>query len=182
MAQVGRLQIMRTITLFLLAILTINVSAETVGSGAEVSEINKEAVSIKQSVLELNRELYQLEEDLLSPATTRTSIYFSLSEGELFDPYSIKITFDDKQPIEHLYAERQLSALRQGAIQPLGNINIGPGVHTVKAVAKGVDKNGVARQLNLEERIEKHDKPLYVELKVQDNKKAQNAKLVLSQW
>lgn len=182
MAQVRRLQIMRTITLFLLAIFTIEVSAETVGSGSEVSEINKEAVSIKRSVLELNRELYQLEEDLLSPATTRASIYFSLSDGKLFDPYSIRITFDDKQPLEYLYAERQLSALRQGAIQPLGNINIGPGIHTLKAVAKGVDKNGIERQLILEKSIEKHDKPLYVEIKVQDNQKAQNAKLVLSQW
>lgn len=178
---------MRKIPLFLLAMFAINVFAEVavneqVTTERDASEISKEAVSIKQSVLELNRSLYQLEEDLLTPATTRAALYFSLASGEYFDPYSIKVTFDDKPAIEYLYTERQLTALRQGAVQPLAKLNIGPGIHTIKALAKGVDKNGIERQLALEKTVEKHDAPLYVELKVQDHEKTKTAKLVISQW
>lgn len=172
---------MRTVTLFLLTLLAVGASAEIVDDSNK-SELSKKAVSIKQSVLELNRQLYQLEEDLLSPATTRAAIYFSLSDGEFFDPYSLDITFDGKQAMQYLYSERQLSALRQGAVQPLGKLNLGPGVHNIKAVAKGVDKNGIERKLVLEKRVEKHDSALYVEVKIQDNKTAQNAELVISQW
>ncbi len=153
-----------------------------VNSATDGSEISKKAVSIKQSVLDLNRELYQLEEDLLSPATTRAAVFFSLSYGEFFEPYSVNITIDDKQPIQYLYTKRQVSALRQGAVQPLKNLNLGPGVHTIKAIAKGVDNNGKNRELVLEQSVEKHDKPLYVELKIQDNKEIQSAELMISQW
>jgi hypothetical protein len=151
-------------------------------SEAETSQISQKAVSIKQSVLDLNRELYQLEEDLLSPATTRAAVFFSLTYGEFFEPYSVNITIDDKQPIQYLYTQRQVSALRQGAVQPLKNLNLGPGLHTIKAIAKGVDNNGKNRELVLEQNVEKHDKPLYIELKIQDNKEIQSAELMISQW
>ncbi len=45
-----------------------------------------------------------------------------------------------------------------------------------------VDKNGKNRELVLEETLEKHDQPLYIELKIQDIKELQNAELVISQW
>lgn len=178
---------MKISTLFLLTLLAFGATADTAFDESaaierDSSEISKEAVSIKQSVLELNRELYKLEEDLLSPATTRAALYFSLVGGEYFDPYSIKVIFDDKPAIEYLYTERQLVALRQGAVQPLGKLNIGPGTHTIKALAKGVDNKGIERQLVLEKTVEKHDAPLYVELKVQDHEKTKTAKLVISQW
>ena len=151
-------------------------------AATQTSQLSAKASSIKQSVLDLNRDLYQLEEELLSPATTRAAVFFSLSYGEFFEPYSINITVDDKQPIQYLYTKRQVSALRQGAVQPLENLNLGPGVHTIKAIAKGVDNNGKNRELVLEERVEKYDQPLYIELKIQDNKEIQSAELLISQW
>lgn len=106
-------------------------------AAVQASQLSTKAASIKQSVLDLNRDLYQLEEELLSPATTRAAVYFSLAYGQYFEPYSINITVDDKQPIQYLYTERQISALRDGAVQPLSNLNLGPGLHTIKAIAKG---------------------------------------------
>jgi hypothetical protein len=146
------------------------------------SQLSERASSIKQSVLDLNRDLYQLEKELLSPATTRAAVYLSLSYGEFFEPYSINITVDDKQTIQYLYTKRQISALRQGAVQPLKDLNLGPGVHIIKAIAKGVDNNGKKRELVLKERVEKYDQPLYIELKIQDNKEIQSAELLISQW
>jgi len=173
---------MRLIYLMLLTIVSSWVIAQPIAENTQASKISQKAISIKQSVLELNRNLYQLEEDLLSPATTRAGVYFSLSYGEFFEPYSVNITIDDKQPIQYLYTKRQVDALRQGAVQPLKNLNLGPGIHTIKAIAKGVDNNGKNRELVLEQTVEKHDKPLYIELKIQDNKEIQSAELMISQW
>ena len=174
---------MHFIYLLLLSSISLGLHAESLNDMEAIgSQISKKAVSIKQSVLELNRDLYLLEEDLLSPATTRASVFFSLSYGEFFEPFSVNITIDDKQPIQYLYTKRQVSALRQGAVQPLKNLNLGPGIHTIKAIAKGVDNNGKNRELVLEQSVEKHDKPLYIELKIKDNKEIQSAELMISQW
>jgi cell division protein FtsB len=191
MVPMRRLKNMRVSYLVLLSLLSMisfavqaqeSSIADKQNASMQASQLSIKASDIKQSVLELNRDLYQLEEELLSPATTRAAVYFSLSYGEFFEPYSINITVDDKQPIQYLYTKRQVSALRQGAVQPLKNLNLGPGVHTIKAIAKGVDNNGKNRELVLEERVEKHDQPLYIELKIQDNKEIQSAELLISQW
>lgn len=170
---------MRILYLVLFLIAAVCTKAEPVQS---VSQVSKKAITVKQSVLELNRDLYKLEEDLLSPATTRASVFLSLTYGEFFEPYSIRVLVDDKQPIQYLYTERQVNALRQGAIQPLKDLNLGPGIHQVKAIAKGVDGNGKSRELVVEKTIEKHEQPLYIELKIQDKKDMQSAELIISQW
>lgn len=186
-----RLQKMRFTSLLILSLLSalcFSEPSQTTGKSTEdkvdfqSSKLSVKAMSIKQSVLELNRDLYQLEKELLSPATTRAALYFSLSHGEYFEPYSIIITIDNKQPIEYLYTTREVRALRQGAVQPLQSLNLGPGVHQIKAVAKGVDINGRNIDLSLEESVDKYDNPLYVEFKIQDNKELKTAELIISQW
>jgi hypothetical protein len=175
----GRKRMMRILYFVLLLIAAIGTRAEP---AQEVSQVSEKVMTVKQSVLELNRDLYQLEEDLLSPATTRASLYFSLAYGEFFEPYSINVSVDDKQTVNYLYTERQVKALRQGGIQPLQDLNLGPGIHHIKAVVKGVDNNGKSRELVIEQEIEKHDQPLYIELKVHDKKEMQSAELLMSQW
>lgn len=170
---------MRILYFVLFLIVAVGAKAE---SAQAVSQVGKEAISVKQSVLELNRDLYKLEEDLLSPATTRASIFLSLTHGDFFEPYSISVLVDDKQPIQYIYTERQVTALRQGAIQPLKELNLGPGIHHIKAIAKGVDKSGKPRELVVEKSVEKHEQPLYIELKIQDEKDTQRAELLISQW
>jgi len=170
---------MRILYFLLLLIATINTQAEPVQA---VSQVSEKAITVKQSVLELNRELYQLEEDLLSPATTRVSLYFSLTEGEFFVPYSVNVSVDNKHIINYIYTERQISALRQGGIHPLQDLNLGPGIHHIKAVVKGVDNNRKSRELVIEQEVEKHEQPLYVELNIQDKKEMQSAELLISQW
>jgi len=170
---------MRLLYSMLLIVTSMSVYAE---KSEEISPVSQKAFSVKQSVLQLNRDLYQLEEDLLSPATTQASLFFSLTGNEFFEPYSINVVIDNKSPIHYLYTERQVSALRQGAIQPLKDFNLGPGAHTIKAVVKGIDNNGKSRELVMEKEIEKNDQPLYIELNIRDKKEMQRAELIISQW
>jgi len=161
----------------LLGILAMPVQAEQ-----QNANIAADIVQVKRSVLELNKDLYELEEDLLSPATTRAALYFSLTYGEFFEPLSIEVSGAGFEAVRHIYTERQVAALRMGAVQPLANINLGPGKHNLRAIIRGVDQLGQNRELVVEQQVEKTDKPLLLEFVVSDVAEQQSAAAQLKFW
>lgn len=161
----------------LLGILAMPVQAEQ-----QNTNIAADIVQVKRSVLELNKDLYELEEDLLSPATTRAAFYFSLTYGEFFEPLSIEVSGAGFEAVRHIYTERQVAALRMGAVQPLANINLGPGKHNLRAIIRGVDQLGQNRELVVEQQVEKTDKPLLLEFVVSDVAEQQSAAAQLKFW
>lgn len=151
-------------------------------ANAEDAKISADIAAVKRSVLELNKDLYELEEALMSPATTRAEVYFSLLHGEFFEPLSVEVTARGIDPVHHVYTERQVSALRMGAVQPLAKLTFGPGRHNVRAVVRGIDHMGQSRELVVERTVEKNDKPLLMEIVVSDNGERQNASAELRTW
>ncbi len=137
---------------------------------------------VKQSVLELNRELYQLEQDLLSPATTRLALYLSLQGGKYFEPLALEIRSEALPPVLHIYTERQIQALKMGAVQPLASLDAGPGQHTLQITLKGLDNSGQPQTLQLNPVVEKTTGPLLLELQVTDNPQQRRAQLQLQRW
>ena len=148
----------------------------------EETQFSQKVNDLKKSVLELNKNLYQLEDELLNPSTTKAAMYFSLSMGEFFEPVSIQVDVDNKPLASHLYSKQQISALKEGAVQPLKNFNLGPGVHELKIIVKGKDANGKQKELVSETQIQKNEKPLYLEIKVSDNESEQASELLVQQW
>ncbi|WP_430462584.1 hypothetical protein ACQUQU_07305 [Thalassolituus sp. LLYu03] len=151
-------------------------------AAAEDAQIAGDIAGVKRSVLELNKDLYALEDALLSPATTRAALYLSLLHGEFFEPLSIEVTAEGMTPVHHIYTERQVSALRLGAVQPLAEMNLGPGRHALRAVVRGVDQLGQNRELVVEQTVEKTDKPLLMEVVINDNNERQSASAELRFW
>ncbi|MCA6062572.1 hypothetical protein [Thalassolituus marinus] len=149
---------------------------------AEDARISADIADVKRSVLELNKDLYELEEALMSPATTRAEVYFSLLHGEFFEPLSVEVTARGIDPVHHIYTERQVSALRMGAVQPLAKMTFGPGRHNLHAVIRGVDHMGQPRELVVDENVEKSDKPLLMEIVISDNSERQSAEAELRVW
>ena len=50
----------------------------------DLATLDKETQSLKQSILDLNRELFVLEEELLYPANTQVAVFVSMDVGEYF--------------------------------------------------------------------------------------------------
>ena len=169
-------------TSMLAGFMLLSVLAGSVQAEPADANIAADIVQVKRSVLELNKDLYELEEDLLSPATTRAAFYFSLTYGEFFEPLSIEIMGSGFESVRHIYTERQVAALRMGAVQPLANINLGPGKHNLRAVIRGVDQLGQNRELVVEQQVEKTDKPLLLEFVVSDLAEQQSARAQLKFW
>ena len=58
---------------------------------------------LKQEVLDLNRDLFVLEEELLFPASTQVALFVSMDVGKLFELDSVQIKLDDKVVANYLY-------------------------------------------------------------------------------
>lgn len=151
-------------------------------SFAEDAAIREDVRTVKESVLELNRDLYELERQLLSPATTRAAFHLTLNHGEFFEPLSIELSIDGKLELQHLYTERQVKALRMGSVQPLGDLNLAPGKHDVNVVVRGINHLGQGRELSITETVTKTGKPLITELVIVDREELQSARVQLKYW
>ncbi|MEQ3692929.1 MAG: hypothetical protein ABNH15_03895 [Alcanivorax sp.] len=149
---------------------------------AEDAAIREDVRTVKESVLELNRDLYELERELLSPATTRAAFHVTLNHGEFFEPLSIELSVDGDMELQHLYTERQVKALRMGAVQPLGDLNLAPGKHDVTVVVRGINHLGQGRELSITETVTKTGKPLITELVIIDREELQSARVQLKYW
>ena len=55
-------------------------------AGEEDAAIREEVRTVKEAVLELNKDLYALERELLSPATARAAFHLSVNYGRFFTP------------------------------------------------------------------------------------------------
>ena len=154
----------------------------SVSSQAEDAEIREEVLTVKEAVLELNKDLYELERELLSPATARATFHLSVYYGKFFTPLSLTLSVDEKVQIQHLYTEQQFRALKMGAVHPLGDINMSPGKHTVSAVVRGIDHLGQELELNVSQTVAKTSKPLITELLITDKEDLQSARLELKYW
>ncbi|OZG73515.1 hypothetical protein BTA51_10895 [Hahella sp. CCB-MM4] len=93
--------------------------------------------SLKKRVIELNRELYKLEEEILYPANTQVVVFLSVADNVDFDLDSVELNLNGKLATSYLYSEREMNALKRGGVQRLymGSLSAGP--HKVEAVFNG---------------------------------------------
>lgn len=130
------------------------------------SGISRNIQSLKNEVLELNRDLFILEEDLLFSANTQVSVFLSLDADDLFILDSVQLKLDDKIVSNYLYTDREVKALKQGGIQKLYIGNLTSGEHELTAffIGKGPSKRNFKRATS--KVIDKADSAKYVELKI----------------
>ncbi|MFK5914064.1 MAG: AraC family transcriptional regulator [Woeseiaceae bacterium] len=155
----------------------------TTAQAAEKSPaLEKQIQSLKQEVLQLNKELFILEEDLLFPANTQFSIFLSMDIGKLFDLDSVQVNIDGINISNHLYTEREINALKRGGVQRVYLGNIASGKHELVAffTGKGPSKRHYKRGTTIQ--IEKTGSPLFVELKIIDNLTKQQPEFKTKVW
>ncbi len=150
--------------------------------GAADGVLAEDIETLKQQSLELNRELFILEEELLYPADTRLSVYVSVDVGEFFQLDAVKLTLDDKVVTHYLYTERQLDALQRGGVHRLYTGNIRSGEHELVAVFTGVGPHGRDYRRGTQLRFEKHDGSRNIELKIVDSEATRQPEFLVKEW
>ncbi len=124
---------------------------------------------IKSEVIQLNRDLLVLEEELLFPANTQVALFVSMDVGKLFELESVQIKLDDKVVTNYLYTPQEVQALHRGGVQRVHLGNLRAGKHSLVAffTGKGPHDRDYRRGTTLE--IEKGTEPKYIELQIRDS-------------
>ncbi len=157
-------------------------AAATAAAASEFRSLDNEVQDLKTAVLDLNRDLFLLEEELLFPANTQVAVFVSVDVGDFFQLDSVQLKVDRKEVANYLYTEREATALLRGGVHRvyLGNLKVGE--HEMVAFFTGVGPHGRDYRRGANVTFEKGVGPKYVELKVTDKLPKQQPEFVVKEW
>ena len=144
--------------------------------------LSEQAQDIKKQALELNRDLFSLEEELLFPANTQVAVFVSLDAGEFFSLDAVQIKLDDKIVANYLYTPKQVDALRRGGVQRLYVGNVKGGKHEIVAVLTGRGPHNRDYRRGANYTFEKGDQTKYLELKIVDVTSNYEPEFQIKEW
>jgi hypothetical protein len=144
--------------------------------------LDEEIQSIKKDVVELNRDLFVLEEELLFPANTQVAVFLSMDVGEFFALDTVELRIDDKQVTKYLYTVREAEALLKGGVQRLYLGNLRVGNHELVALFSGKGPNGADYTRGAQLKFEKSVGAKYLELKISDRQRKQQPEFEIKDW
>lgn len=152
------------------------------GSEKENRSLDSDVQSLKKEVLELNRDLFVLEEELLFPANTQVAVFVSMDIGDFFALDSVQVKIDDKVVSNYLYTEREVEALFRGGVQRIYTGNHKAGSHELVAffVGKGPHDRDYKRAVTLQ--FAKESGPKFIELIISDSENKLQPEFKVKQW
>jgi hypothetical protein len=158
-------------------------TAEPGGAAREEFRTLDESVQdLKKQVLDLNRDLFLLEEELLFPANTQVAVFVSMDVGEFFGLDSVEVKLDGKDVANYLYTARETEALVKGGVQRLFVGNVKAGEHELVAVFTGDGPNARDYRRGATLEFEKGIGPKYIELTISDRASKQQPEFVVKEW
>jgi hypothetical protein len=152
------------------------------GEATQADSVDLDVQTLKKELVDLNKDLFKLEEELLYPASTQVAVFVSVDVGTFFALDSVTLKVDDKEVTNYLYTEREVQALHRGGVQRLYLGNLKAGEHELIALftGKGPHERDYRRGTTL--RIEKGVGASYVELKISDRVASLQPEFVVKVW
>ena len=149
---------------------------------APVEGLDQNIETLKQEVLELNRDLFLLEEELLFPSSTQLAVFVSMDVGAFFQLDSVQLKIDDQVVSSYLYTDRQVDALHRGGVHRIYTGNVRVGEHEVVAFFTGKGPNGRDYRRGATKMIIKDVGPRFVELRIDDRTSKLQPEFSISEW
>jgi hypothetical protein len=146
------------------------------------SPLSQQVEDLKQSALELNRDLLILEEDLLFPANTQIAVYISVDVGHFFQLDAVKLNIDDELVASHVYDQKQNSALSRGGIQRLYLGNVKTGKREITAYFHGIGPERREYKRAATYTLKKDQTPTMLEIRVMDSSKSLEPDFDFKEW
>ena len=149
---------------------------------AATGSLSDEIQSLKKEVLNVNRDLFMIEEDILYPESTQITVFVSLDIGDFFDLDSVQLRIDDKIVSNYLYTRREVAALKRGGVQQLYQGNLKSGDHEITAFLIGKGPHNRDYKRGVSRTVTKTLSPLFVDLKIVDDTERQQPDFDLAVW
>jgi len=148
----------------------------------EFRALDQQVQSLKKEVLDLNRELFLLEEDLLFPANSQVAMFVSLDVGTFFDVESVSLELNGKEVAHYLYTEREAEALRRGGVHRIHVSNLKVGEHELVAFFSGKGPHGRDYRRGADVMFDKGIGAKYMELQISDREHKQQPGFLITEW
>jgi hypothetical protein len=145
------------------------VATSTAAASAEPVALDTRIQDLKTDVIDLNRNLLVLEEELLFPANTQIALFVSMDVGVMFDLESVQVKVDDKLVASYLYTPQEVKALHRGGVQRLYLGNLRTGSHELVAFFTGQGPHTRDYKRGATIRFEKDTQAKYAELRIRDS-------------
>ena len=152
------------------------------GSSPEPRTVDQDVQALKKELVDLNRDLFRLEEELLYPASTQVAVFLSVNLGTFFALDSVQLELDGKEVANYLYTEREVEALHRGGVQKLYLGNLKAGEHELVAVFTGKGPHERDYRRGTTVRFEKAVGAKYVELRITDREASLQPEFAVRQW
>ncbi|HEX5049143.1 MAG TPA: AraC family transcriptional regulator [Gammaproteobacteria bacterium] len=159
-----------------------NADAQSAAARDESRTLDEDVQGLKKQVLDLNRDLFLLEEELLFPASTQVAVFVSMDVGEYFGLDSVELKLDNKNVTNYLYTEREVDALVKGGVQRVFLGNLKAGEHELVAVFTGQGPHTRDYRRGASLKFEKGIGPKYIELTISDRESKQQPEFVVKEW
>ena len=147
----------------------------------EFRSLDEKVQSLKKDVLDLSKDLSHLQDELLTPASTKVSVFVSLDPQNTVRLDSIQLQLDNRTVANYLYNSEEQQALQRGGIQRLylGNVTIGP--HQLSASFVGKDTAGKESRGSINSPFQKSLAAKFVELKLSKGE-GETPQLIVKEW
>jgi hypothetical protein len=160
-------------------------AADGSGAGtppADFKTLDQEVQGLKKDVIDLNKDLFVLEEELLFPANTQVALYVSMDVGTFFALDSVTVKIDNKEVKNYLYTAREADALLKGGVQQiyLGNLKVGKHELVAFFTGKGPVERDYKRGATLS--FDKGVGAKYLELKITDRVAKHQPEFTIKDW
>jgi hypothetical protein len=157
-------------------------SAHATGTTPEARTVDQDVQALKKELVDLNRDLFRLEEELLYPASTQVAVFLSVNLGTFFALDSVRLELDGKEVANYLYTEREVEALHRGGVQKLYLGNLKAGEHELVAVFTGKGPHDRDYRRGTTVKFEKAVGAKYVELRITDREASLQPEFAVRQW
>jgi hypothetical protein len=149
---------------------------------ADVETLDQEVQGLKKDVIDLNKDLFVLEEELLFPANTQVALYVSMDVGAFFALDSVTVKIDNKEVKNYLYTAREADALLKGGVQQiyLGNLKVGKHELVAFFTGKGPQERDYKRGATIT--FDKGVGAKYLELKITDRVAKHQPEFLIKDW
>ncbi|RZU37035.1 hypothetical protein EV700_2902 [Fluviicoccus keumensis] len=158
------------------------IAIQNVTLAAGESSVPADLQDLKSDILNLNREITQLESELLYPSSS-TAILVGINAGSRLRLVDINVSVDDQNVGYHAYSEQETAALGKGGLHRVYMGNVTSGQHVLKAVINAYDARGKDFQRTVTYTFNKGSLRKIVEVKAaEDPSGAQPAVFTFNEW
>jgi hypothetical protein len=149
---------------------------------ADFKTLDQEIQDAKKDVIELNKDLFVLQEELLFPSNTQVAVYVSMDVGTFFALDSVTLKIDNKEVKNYLYTAREAEALLKGGVQELylGNLKVGKHELVAFFTGKGPMDRDYKRGATIN--FAKSVGAKYLELKITDRVTKHQPEFKIKDW